>query len=87
MIAAVITPALRAALVLAAEGHKCLPCAHKKRPTMPHGHLDAQDQPASVRDLLVKYPQEPDGPRPLPTQCQKLTTAYPTFGVTRGSTG
>ncbi|HUK57587.1 MAG TPA: bifunctional DNA primase/polymerase, partial [Stellaceae bacterium] len=48
--------ALRAALDLASAGIRCFPCRADKRPTTPHGFLDATADPAGLRELWRLYP-------------------------------
>jgi Bifunctional DNA primase/polymerase, N-terminal len=47
--------ALRHALILASEGQPCFPCASSKRPTTPHGFLDASADPVALRELWGRY--------------------------------
>lgn len=58
-----IANALTGALMLASEGRPCYPCARNKRPTSPHGHLDASTDPVSLRELWSKYAGELVGVR------------------------
>ncbi len=55
MIIADICHALDVALILASEGRHCFPCASSKRPTTPHGFLDASADPLALRGLWVRY--------------------------------
>jgi Bifunctional DNA primase/polymerase, N-terminal len=45
-----------AALTLGSMGLPCFPCAGSKKPTCPHGHLDATRDPQGIRDLWARYP-------------------------------
>jgi hypothetical protein len=44
------------ALTLVAEGRPCFPCGLGKRPTSPHGFLNASTDPVALRKLWEKYP-------------------------------
>ena len=47
--------ALGDAFKLASEGRHCFPCASSKRPSTPHGFLDASADPVVRRELWTKY--------------------------------
>jgi hypothetical protein len=47
---------LSTALLLAAAGWRCFPCASNKRPATPHGFKDAADDPATLHALWYQYP-------------------------------
>jgi hypothetical protein len=55
MIIADTVRALGDALKLASEGRHCFPCASSKRPTTPHGFLDASADPVVLRELWANY--------------------------------
>jgi hypothetical protein len=55
--------ALGGALMLASEGRPCFPCAGSKRPTSPHGFLDASADPIALHELWSKYPGQLVGVR------------------------
>jgi hypothetical protein len=48
--------ALSSALDLAARGFASFPCLPSKAPACPHGHLDATNDPAAVRELWRRWP-------------------------------
>lgn len=48
--------ALPSALDLAAHGFAVFPCLPTKAPACPHGHLDACNDPAGVRELWRRWP-------------------------------
>jgi hypothetical protein len=58
-----ISEALAGALTLASHGRSCFPCAGNKRPTSPHGFLDASADPIALRELWSKCPGELVGVR------------------------
>jgi hypothetical protein len=51
-----MTAPLSAALDLAARGFAVFPCLPSKAPATPHGHLDARNDPAAVRELWRRWP-------------------------------
>jgi Bifunctional DNA primase/polymerase, N-terminal len=55
--------ALAVALALASEGRSCFPCAGNKRPTSPHGFLDASTDPVALCELWSKCPGQLVGVR------------------------
>ncbi len=63
MTAANTTQSLNFALTLATEGIPCFPCAATKRPTCPHGFLDASTDMTALRELWGRYPGELVGVR------------------------
>jgi hypothetical protein len=56
MMAETIAKALDGALILASEGRHCFPCARTKRPTSPHGFLDASSDLVELRKLWTRHP-------------------------------
>jgi hypothetical protein len=63
MTANAIAKALAVALALASEGRSCFPCAGNKRPTSPHGFLDASADPIALCELWSKCPGQLVGVR------------------------
>jgi hypothetical protein len=55
-IATIAQDALEHALALASDALRCFPCAANKRPTTPHGLLDASADPQALRLLWADYP-------------------------------
>jgi hypothetical protein len=56
MSAADVARAFGDALMLASAGRHCFPCARDKRPTSPHGFLDATADPTALSELWATYP-------------------------------
>jgi Bifunctional DNA primase/polymerase, N-terminal len=56
MTASGVTRALNTALSLASMGLPCFPCAVSKRPSCPHGFLNASSEQAELRELWAKHP-------------------------------
>jgi hypothetical protein len=54
---------LKSAVELASEKIPCFPCMADKRPSCPHGFLDASTDPAVLRELWGRYPGELVGVR------------------------
>jgi hypothetical protein len=55
--------ALEVALILASEGRQCFPCSSNKRPTSPHGFLDASADRMVLRELWANHPGQLVGVR------------------------